>query len=724
MERDNQPYIFISYSHADAPFAALLSGRLRAAGIEHFRDTEVIDWGEDIPDRIHEALDRATHLLVLISPGSEKSAWVAYEMGYARGRRIVLVPYILHPSMTLPGFIASTKYLQNLQEEAEFIRRLRRTMLRRTRVVRTQHDVSADISKASRLLRSQNPEARRQAIDQLVGMKAHRPVLEALVSNRVEVRLSAAAAAGRMRLAQALPYLVAGLESTGLKRRQPVIPDVENVVASFGLAAVTELLRQVPDTPGCRVDASRWVTALSGAIDSDSVLGLIAALKDTHRRLLLQAILRSSIRLERETIRPIVLDYASGTYEQETVAEWLLDSQMRDEDWVHELVKKWLSEQCVGTSVSSDYFSRQESLTRRALRNKAVTTDDVLDILAESPNKKMGERLRLVVAEFDPFGTPSTAQNSSPLPLGARLNAQIPSERVDELHRIVDANSISHIPAVIALLRLEHIDEVRAGAIDALTRMRHETAVAGIEEIWHSTETNPQDKDRAALALQSLGLWCADGPLLNPLQVDMIFRSLTALKETTDGQRNRDKHDLLEELEGTHRALLLNSGFEFDEIAASSRSVSVTGLKVSWTISKLPQQWYHRIQHRAEVSQIDLVEKLSKLIGWDPGWSDGGSVATSDAVNIRSLVSRCSHRRLSIESVTDEVIEVSGTHWPCAEGKQLKIAISRSDPGSTVTINYVPSDIVNSWMGLVRLLIRASRWLQRTVIHETNEPTE
>jgi hypothetical protein len=124
---DAGPFIFISYSHSDTEFAAKLSDRLKKADIAHFIDQRSITWGEHIPDQVHSALERATHLIVLISPGSEKSSWVAYEMGYARGRRVIVVPYLLHPKMDVPGFIANIRYLCDLKEEAQFIARIKKT---------------------------------------------------------------------------------------------------------------------------------------------------------------------------------------------------------------------------------------------------------------------------------------------------------------------------------------------------------------------------------------------------------------------------------------------------------------------------------------------------------------------------------------------------------------------------------------------------------------------
>ena len=128
MDSISKVLVFISYSHSDKAFAAAFAERLKRAGVPHFIDVESIDWGEDIPDRIHEALEQSTHLVVLISPGSEQSQWVAYEMGYGRGSSKVLVPYLLHPSMRLPGFISSKRCLKSAKEERKFISRLQRLL--------------------------------------------------------------------------------------------------------------------------------------------------------------------------------------------------------------------------------------------------------------------------------------------------------------------------------------------------------------------------------------------------------------------------------------------------------------------------------------------------------------------------------------------------------------------------------------------------------------------
>src|SRR6185295_2493585 len=120
----DQAFLFISCSSSDEPFARGLTERLRREGFDSFLYVKSIDWGQEIPKRIHEGLDHASHIVVLVSPGSEQSGWVAYEVGYARGRGIEIVPYLLHPKMNPPGFVRELLCLKDKTDEAAWIQSL------------------------------------------------------------------------------------------------------------------------------------------------------------------------------------------------------------------------------------------------------------------------------------------------------------------------------------------------------------------------------------------------------------------------------------------------------------------------------------------------------------------------------------------------------------------------------------------------------------------------
>jgi TIR domain/Biotin-requiring enzyme len=120
-------WVFISYSHDDEEPAQQLADRLRREHIGHFIDRS-LSKGDLITDRIHRQLERATHLVVLVSPGSDRSAWVSYEVGFASARGITLVPYLTHPSAKVPSFlhnVRAVKHRQDRKEEKEWFQELK-----------------------------------------------------------------------------------------------------------------------------------------------------------------------------------------------------------------------------------------------------------------------------------------------------------------------------------------------------------------------------------------------------------------------------------------------------------------------------------------------------------------------------------------------------------------------------------------------------------------------
>ena len=63
-------------------------------------------------------------MIVLISPAGAKSDWVPYEMGFAKGKGITVIPYLLHPKMDVPSFIGDALCLRGLQDEEVLIKEL------------------------------------------------------------------------------------------------------------------------------------------------------------------------------------------------------------------------------------------------------------------------------------------------------------------------------------------------------------------------------------------------------------------------------------------------------------------------------------------------------------------------------------------------------------------------------------------------------------------------
>ena len=113
-----KPYIFISYSHSPEDREAVndFVKRLEKAGIEYFLDEKNIRYGENIPNAVQLALEKATHVVAFLSPGSEVSQWVFFEIGIAYSNHKTIVLRLLHSKMKIPSFIVNAKYMTGIED--------------------------------------------------------------------------------------------------------------------------------------------------------------------------------------------------------------------------------------------------------------------------------------------------------------------------------------------------------------------------------------------------------------------------------------------------------------------------------------------------------------------------------------------------------------------------------------------------------------------------------
>ncbi|OLE52642.1 MAG: hypothetical protein AUG51_16860 [Acidobacteria bacterium 13_1_20CM_3_53_8] len=113
--------VFISYSSVDQELAIHIGNILEKNNVTYFLDSKDIGWGQNITEQVASGLKNCTHLIVIISPASLKSSWVAYEIGQAAALRKVILPYLIHPSLDVPTFIQQYHYKLKLKElEAYF----------------------------------------------------------------------------------------------------------------------------------------------------------------------------------------------------------------------------------------------------------------------------------------------------------------------------------------------------------------------------------------------------------------------------------------------------------------------------------------------------------------------------------------------------------------------------------------------------------------------------
>lgn len=113
--------VFISYSHVDEKYVQEIIEFFKKNSISYFLDKKDIEWGDNIKNTINSILDKhITHELVVISPGSIKSQWVAYEIGYATAKGLTILPYLIHPSIDVPTFISELNYLDDIEKVKKY----------------------------------------------------------------------------------------------------------------------------------------------------------------------------------------------------------------------------------------------------------------------------------------------------------------------------------------------------------------------------------------------------------------------------------------------------------------------------------------------------------------------------------------------------------------------------------------------------------------------------
>jgi hypothetical protein len=78
-ERAPRVRTFVSYSHADGPFAARLVSDLEANNVSVWQDIKEITSGDSITEAIEGALRNCTAVILVLSPRSVKSSWVQRE---------------------------------------------------------------------------------------------------------------------------------------------------------------------------------------------------------------------------------------------------------------------------------------------------------------------------------------------------------------------------------------------------------------------------------------------------------------------------------------------------------------------------------------------------------------------------------------------------------------------------------------------------------------------
>lgn len=112
--------VFISYSSVDDGVARSVADTLAGLGIDYFLDSKDIKWGDDISGEIKKSLADCSHLIVVLSPASLKSQWVPFEIGHASALDKRILPFVTHPSLSLPGYLQAFHHKTRIEDIRAF----------------------------------------------------------------------------------------------------------------------------------------------------------------------------------------------------------------------------------------------------------------------------------------------------------------------------------------------------------------------------------------------------------------------------------------------------------------------------------------------------------------------------------------------------------------------------------------------------------------------------
>jgi hypothetical protein len=124
----NRPKIFISYSWKDKFFASQLESYLRSAGAEVWIDYSETLGGDNLPERINDALEWCDALLLIWSKDAESSKWVKLEWTNAIALEKKIIPCKLDKNK-LPAIFANKIYIDFCEYELGSAQLLRSLML-------------------------------------------------------------------------------------------------------------------------------------------------------------------------------------------------------------------------------------------------------------------------------------------------------------------------------------------------------------------------------------------------------------------------------------------------------------------------------------------------------------------------------------------------------------------------------------------------------------------
>lgn len=115
--------IFISCSDSDREVAGQVSAILGGMCVDHFFYLKDMNWGDEILERVKEAIAQCTHLLLIATTNSQGSEWVTYELGQADALGKGVLTFVPDSTLQLGDVLKRHHYVTTLEAIREFFSR-------------------------------------------------------------------------------------------------------------------------------------------------------------------------------------------------------------------------------------------------------------------------------------------------------------------------------------------------------------------------------------------------------------------------------------------------------------------------------------------------------------------------------------------------------------------------------------------------------------------------
>jgi hypothetical protein len=138
------PYnVFVSYSTKDIPDVAKLRSFLQIPDVACFISEYVVTPGAPLAPTIQNAIQNCDLFILLWSKNAAASEWVPQEIGIAHAWQRPILPFVLEPNVSLPGFISGLRYVPAYQNSQQAMFMLREIVIRNSLVKQNQQNVES-----------------------------------------------------------------------------------------------------------------------------------------------------------------------------------------------------------------------------------------------------------------------------------------------------------------------------------------------------------------------------------------------------------------------------------------------------------------------------------------------------------------------------------------------------------------------------------------------------